>query len=150
MAQSAIAAIIARYASITMPSLPKPPLWFDGVPQTNAAGSTQNLPYVNLIDEGMAVEYDFEHTPLETLKFRFEVWANTLVTVDLIVAGLKYGSGGLTDGLGYDFATFSISGQHLMECVRDSEQRHGVTEPSATGGQVYLCTMGYHLQSQVT
>jgi hypothetical protein len=149
LVQSVIAAVIARYAAITMTGVTKPNIWFDGVPQTDAGGLTQELPYVNLVDEGTTPEFDFEYNPIETTRFRLEVWANTLTTVDLLLIGLKYGSTGATAGGGYDFATFTITGQQEMECRRTEERRSQAPQVDAEGKQAYMGTLNYEVQAKV-
>ncbi len=148
MAQSVIAAAVARYTAISM-AVTKPPLYFDGIPQTDSAGATLSVPYVNLVDEGMTIQYDFEHNPIQTARFRLEAYANTLVDVDAYLTGIKYGTTGVTAGGGFDYATFTITGQQEMECVREEEIRHRDTKISVTGGFVYQGTLTYSVQAKV-
>src|SRR6185436_7831126 len=110
--QSVISAVVTRYAAISFP-VTKPNLWFADIPQTTSTGAVQELPYINLTDEGTTPDpgYDLEYNPVEVTRFRLEVYASTLASVDTIMWALKYGTGAVTAGGGFDFATLTITGQ---------------------------------------
>ncbi len=149
MAQSAIAAAIARYGTISM-SVTKPPLYFADIPQTGATGIALELPYINLVDEGTTPDYDFEHNPVEVTKVRFEAYANTLTEVDALLIGLKYGTTGATAGGGFDYCTMTITGQQFMECKRVEELRGKAGQLDKTGGYVYEGNLTYTIEASVS
>ena len=156
---SVVAAAIARYNSISAGWTVHPPIWFSGIPQTDASGtalSTTTGGYVNLVDEGTSVNpgpeagYDFEYHPIEATTLRFEVYGPTLEFVDLIMTRIKYSTGAVTAGAGFDFGTLTIVNQTEMECRRTHERREKAPQASETGGYVYQGTIWYTVQAQVT
>ncbi len=153
---SVVAGAIAKYNAIAMTGVTKPPIWFDGIPQTNASGVLQTATdgYVNLVDEGTAgpdgeVGYDFEYNPIERTQLRFEVFGPTLEYVDLVMFGIKYSTGTTTQLTGFDFGTLTVTGQQVMECRRTHELRARETEMSETGSYVYRGTIWYQVETKV-
>ena len=153
---SVVAGAITKYGTLAM-SVTRPPIYFSSIPQTNASGTPISTAdgYVNLVDEGTAVQqsteegFDLEYNPIEVTTLRFEVYGPTLVFVDAVMAGIKYGTGTPSQRQGFDFGTLTVGGQTEMECRRTHEQRSRAPQMSETAEYVWQGSIWYTVQMNV-
>ena len=149
MAASVIAAVIERFNTLTFAAVPAPKLWFDEAPLRDGAGATVTPPYVVLKDDGTVPDYDFELMSIEVTTFRFEIYAPGLAAADAIADVIRYGVGAIAAGMGFDFATtLEVTGQTLMQCVRDFEQRFQEADRGTDSKPVFRVRMRYRVQMQ--
>ena len=106
---SVIAASIARYRSLTPPALSTgtalPPIFFDDAPVTDGSGNQIYPPYVVLKDNGLTPTFDMAFRSYEETPIEFEVHADLLADVDLIVEAMKYNGAAIYAQQGFDFGT---------------------------------------------
>ena len=143
---SAIGALQDLYDTLSFATKPAK-LWVDGVPIKDSTTAT-NLPTAELLDLGMTVDYDFEQHPIEKTTVNVIIRATTLFAADTIAAGIRYNGSAPTANAGFDFATlatFPLTGQTLLECMRVGEQRNREPYDSKTGDPVYRVTMTYEI-----
>ncbi len=145
MATSAVGAVVAKYATLTS----VPTLYFGDAP-TNESGVQVYPPYVVLLDEGMAPEYNFVLSKvMEPTQLTFMVYSDTLLQVDAIVQKIKYNGQVPSAKAGFDFGTLPAleSPYELDELKRTSERRFvaSIQGTGKDGQRVHGCELQYRV-----
>lgn len=145
---SITAATVTKYESLTASGFPnstRPRIDFDGVAQVASAVQVRP-PYVRLLDEGRDVRpIDFERNTLVVTRFAFEVVANTLADVDMIVTAIRLNGGTVGQGLGFDYGTLTdlTTPKSTHQILPTSEPRYLANVLDKDGARVHGARLGY-------
>jgi hypothetical protein len=147
---SVIAACMTRYDSLSAAAFggTRPPIFFDEAPQTYNSAQLRP-PFVVLKDGGLVPSFEFEWGAMEASALSFEVYAETLASVDTCVEAIKYGGGTITAGSGFDGGTLPslAAGRRSVRVFRTKETRfrEGFGH---TGALVHRCRLEYAVTLQ--
>lgn len=117
------------YATLGFSGKPTP-LWFDGIPIKDSAGTVVTLPTVEILHGGCSMEITEEGITFDNHTLTFVIRAAKLEDAGAIARGIKYNGGTPKQFLGFDGASednsgiaFPLStGQFLKGMIRQSER----------------------------
>lgn len=157
MATSVVGAVIDLYNSINAAHFggTRPPIFLGEAAQTTTTGAQQRVPYVVLYDDGIVPTFDSSYGGVEAGAIRLEVFALKVaavgeVTLDSIVAGMKYGGTAPSAKLGLDFGAFTLTGYRYKISLRRTREQYsyaGFTTqgPNGETARVHKCALAYRI-----
>jgi len=151
MATSLVSAVIDLYNSIpagTFGGATRPPIFMGKAAQTTAAAVQQRPPYVVLYDESQRPEFDSSFGGIERGELRLEVFAVPLgaasgISVDSIVAAVKWGGSNPAAKAGLDFGAFVLSGYNYKIQIQRTREQRSYAGFDFEGQRVHKCELRY-------
>ena len=152
MATSVVSSVIDLYNSISATHFggTRPTIFLGEAAQVTSAGAQQRPPFVVLYDEGMQPTYDSSNGGIEAGVLRLEVYAlkvndTTGVTVDTIVAGIRWGGSAPGIKAGFDWGTFTLTG--YLSKISLKLTKHSTTYAGFNheGQRVHKCELVYRV-----
>lgn len=153
MAISVISALLELHASIAAGAfggVTRPPMWLDSAPQTNAAGEQVRVAngYFVIHDDGFKPTYDSSFGGTEAGQIRVEAFAIPLgaasgISVDSLVAGLKFGGYTPAQKAGFDHGAFSITGYNYKISLKRKLEKRGYAGFDIDSKRVHRCELTY-------
>ena len=155
MATSVISAVFEVYNGIAAPAFggtARPPIHLGEAAQTTTAGA-QLRPdngYIVMYDDSFVPVYDSSFGGTEGGSIRFEVYAiplgsATAISVDSIVAGLKFGGFAPGAKRGLDFATLPLEGYYSTVSVKRVKEQRSYAGFNRDGQRCHKCDLTYRV-----